>query len=94
MSIDAHELPPPHLPRLLEVHEVAFQLRCSQETVLRLIRKRKLAAVRLGMRAWRVDPADLKTWIDAQRVRVQIASAERAIDRRFAAAAKPTEAAR
>jgi len=58
---------PPH-PRLLEVHEVAYQLKCSQETVLRLIRHRKLAAIRFGSRSWRVDPADLKAFIDAQRV--------------------------
>jgi excisionase family DNA binding protein len=57
-----------HEPRLLEVHEVAYQLKSSQETVLRLIRKRKLAAIRLGTRSWRVDPEDLRAFLDAQRV--------------------------
>jgi excisionase family DNA binding protein len=59
---------PLHPPRLLEVHEVAYQLKSSQETVLRLIRKKKIAAIRLGNRSWRVDPIDLQAFIDAQRV--------------------------
>jgi excisionase family DNA binding protein len=57
----------PHLPRLLEVHEVAYQLKSSQETVRRLIRDRKLAAIRLGTQ-WRIDPVDLQAFLDAQRV--------------------------
>ena len=56
----------PH-PRLLEVHEVAYRLTSSQETVRRLIRERKLAAIRLGAQ-WRIDPVDLQAFIDAQRV--------------------------
>jgi excisionase family DNA binding protein len=58
---------PPHPPRLLEVHEVAYQLRCSQETVLRRIRSGELIAIRFGARSWRVDPHDLKAFIDARR---------------------------
>jgi excisionase family DNA binding protein len=58
----------PHPPRLLEVHEVAYQLKCSQETVLRRIRTGQLVAIRLGTRSWRVDPHDLQAFIDAQRV--------------------------
>jgi len=58
----------PHPPRLLEVHEVAFVLKCSQETVFRLIRGGKLPAIRLGTRNVRVHPHDLQALIDAQRV--------------------------
>ena len=58
----------PHvLPRLLEVSHVAHRLSASQEFVRRLIREKKLPAIRLGTR-WRVDPSDLQRFIDAQRV--------------------------
>lgn len=65
MSIDALLLPALP-PRLLEVHEVAFYLKCSQETVRRLIRERKLAAIRVGTQ-WRVRPADLLAYEDEYR---------------------------
>lgn len=56
-----------HTDRLLEVSHVAHRLSASQEYVRRLIRDRKLKAIRLGTR-WRVDPVDLQAFIDAQRV--------------------------
>jgi excisionase family DNA binding protein len=59
---------PAHVPRLLEVHEVAYQLKCSQEHVFRLIRKGKLAAIRIGTRSYRIDPADVHAFLEAQRV--------------------------
>lgn len=58
MSIDPHPL---HVP-LLEVHEVAFRLKCSPETVRRLIRDGKLTAIGLTARSWRVDPVDLRAF--------------------------------
>lgn len=79
-------LPSAPLPRLLEVHEVAYQMKCSQETVLRLIRTRKLAAIRFGARSWRVDPRDLQKFIDANRVaslEERIARDERALDQQL-----------
>jgi excisionase family DNA binding protein len=79
---------PLHLPRLLEVHEVAYQLKCSQETVRRLFRSGKLTGVRLGNQ-WRVDPDDLHAFIEAQKVR--IAAAERGLDQQFAAASARVE---
>lgn len=57
---------PMAMPRLLEVSHVAHRLSASQEYVRRLIRDKKLAAIRLGTR-WRVDPVDLQAFIDAQR---------------------------
>ena len=60
---DAHPV-----PHLLEVWEVAYRLKSSQETVLRLIRRGKLAAIRLGTRSYRIDPADLHAFLEAQRV--------------------------
>jgi excisionase family DNA binding protein len=60
--------PASHPTRLLEVHEVAFIFRCSQENVRRLIREGQLAAIRIRARTWRVDPVDLKAFMDAQRV--------------------------
>jgi excisionase family DNA binding protein len=59
----------PLVPRLLEVHEVAFQLRCSQETVRRLIREGTLVAVRLTDRSLRVDPHDLQAFIQTHKRR-------------------------
>lgn len=52
--------------RLLEVNHVAIRLSVSQRFVWRLIREQKLAAIRLGAR-WRIDPDDLKEFLDAQR---------------------------
>jgi excisionase family DNA binding protein len=57
----------PTVPHLLEVAHVAHRLSASQEYVRRLIRERKLAAVRLGTR-WRVDAVDLQRFIDANRI--------------------------
>jgi excisionase family DNA binding protein len=65
MSIEPFH--PGHLPRLLEVHEVAYLLKCSQETVLRRIREGKLTAVRFGVRAWRVTQADVDAFIEAHK---------------------------
>jgi excisionase family DNA binding protein len=67
MVSDPPPFPPP-LTRLLEVYEVAYQLKSSQEHVRRLIRDGKLHAIRLGTRSWRIDPADLQTFLDRQRV--------------------------
>ena len=61
------DLHPLSAPRDLEVHEVAFLLRCSQETVRRLIRYGKLEAFRVGAHL-RVKAADLDTYRAAQRV--------------------------
>jgi len=62
MPLDAFFSP----PRLLEVAHVAHRLSASQEFVRRLIREGKLKAIRIGRR-WRIDPADLEAFIDAQR---------------------------
>jgi excisionase family DNA binding protein len=59
-------LHPPPLPRLLEVYEVAYLMKCSQEHVRRQIREGKLKARRLGTRSWRIDPEDYKAFIDGQ----------------------------
>jgi excisionase family DNA binding protein len=66
MPLDPLLLASPQLPRLLEVAHVAHRLSASQEYVRRLIRERKLQAIRLGTR-WRVDPVDLQAFIDQQR---------------------------
>lgn len=58
---------PPAMPKLLEVSHVAHRLSASEEFVRRLIREKKLPAIRLGTR-WRVDPRDLEAFVDAQRV--------------------------
>ncbi len=51
---------------LLEVSHVAHRLSTSEEYVRRLIRQKKLKAIRLGAR-WRIDPVDLQAFIDRQR---------------------------
>jgi excisionase family DNA binding protein len=53
-------------PPLLEVYEVAHELKCSQETVLRRIRTGHLVAVQFGPRAWRVRRVDLDAFIEAR----------------------------
>ena len=75
MSLDPH---PP--VKVLEVHEVAYLLKCSQETVRRLIRDAKLVAFRVGAH-WRVDADELKAFTVRQRV--AIARAERDLDARL-----------
>lgn len=52
--------------KLLEVAHVAHRLSVSHEFVRRLIRDRKLKAIRMGRRL-RIDPADLDAFIDRQR---------------------------
>jgi excisionase family DNA binding protein len=84
MLSDVVHLPVPG-PRLLEVHEVAYHLKCSQEMVWRAIRARELIAIRFGKRSWRVDPHDLQAFVDARRVRAEeleqaIAHGERDVD--------------
>ncbi len=64
LPVDPLHAPVPHL---LEVSHVAHRLSASQEFVRRLIRDKKLAAIRLGTR-YRIDPMDLQAFIDAQRV--------------------------
>lgn len=56
----------PQPPRFLEVSHVAHRLGFSQEFVRRLIRARKLVAIRFGAR-YRVDPDDLQHFIEAAR---------------------------
>ena len=66
MPLDPLPAPAPAIPHLLEVAHVAHRLSASQEFVRRLIREKKLAAIRLGAR-WRVDPQDLQAFLDKQR---------------------------
>jgi excisionase family DNA binding protein len=54
-------------PRLMEVATVAHRLNTGEAFVRRLIKRGQLPAIRLGQQ-WRVDPVDLQTFIDAQRV--------------------------
>jgi excisionase family DNA binding protein len=72
---------------LLEVFQVARRLNVSPESVRRLLRARKLSAIRLGTRCWRVDPVDLQAFVDAQRVERATDDAE-AIERRLQSQAR------
>jgi excisionase family DNA binding protein len=54
------------IPHLLEVSHVAHRLSASEEFVRRLIRTKRLAAIRLGTR-WRIDPVDLQDFIEQAR---------------------------
>lgn len=69
MPADAPHVPalPPQPPQLLEVAHVAHRLSASQEYVRELIRKGRLPAIQIGRR-YRVDPADLKAFIDKHRI--------------------------
>lgn len=51
--------------RFLEVSHVAHRLSVSSEYVLRLIRSKKLPAIRLGKR-YRIRPVDLEAFLEAQ----------------------------
>lgn len=68
MPSDPARVPPLPVEHLLEVYEVAYTLKCSHEHVRRLIRTGQLSAVRFGQRGWRIHPADLETYLNAQRV--------------------------
>ncbi len=59
-----------HVPQLLEVFEVARALRISEEAVRRLLRSRKLAAVRFDKR-WRVDARVVVAYIEARTITAQ-----------------------
>lgn len=57
--------PEPVLSRLLTPREVGELLGCKPRNVVEFIRKRGLRAVHLGRHlGWRIDPADLATWIE------------------------------
>jgi excisionase family DNA binding protein len=65
-------MPVDPLPHLLEVHEVAYQLKCSQEFVRRLIREGRLAAVPLlagqvKCPRYRIDTRDLAAYLETCR---------------------------
>jgi len=69
MPADGPLVPPPvpPVPGLLEVAHVAHRLSASQEYVRELIRKGRLPAIQIGRR-YRVDPVDLKAFIDKHRI--------------------------
>ena len=50
----------------LTVEEVAKNLRVSTDTILRLIKARKLVAYKVSG-VWRIMPDDLQRYLDAQR---------------------------
>jgi len=50
----------------LTVEEVAQKLRVSADTVLRLIKRKKLVAYKISG-VWRIDPADLQKYLNSQR---------------------------
>jgi excisionase family DNA binding protein len=82
------------LPHLLEVHEVAYQLKCSQEFVRRLIREGRLVAVPLlagqvKCPRYRVDTRDLAAYLDACRAAARRPDDDRATPRSPAPAVHP-----
>jgi len=58
--------PPAACPQLLEVAHVAHRLNTCAPYVRRLLRAGTLKGLRFGTR-WRVDPRDLKAYIDSCR---------------------------
>jgi excisionase family DNA binding protein len=54
-------------PRLLDLHEVAQILHLSRSMVYQLIKRRRIAAIRLG-RAVRVHPRDLANYMRKNRL--------------------------
>ena len=54
-------------PRLLDLHEVAQILHLSRSMVYLLIKRRRIAAIRLG-RAVRVHPRDLEAYLHKNRL--------------------------
>jgi excisionase family DNA binding protein len=55
------------LDRLQDAEEVATRLGRHPRTVLNLVKRGELRAVRLGPRTVRFDPADVQAYIDAHR---------------------------
>jgi len=66
--------------RLLTPAQVARQLNCRLTLILRLIRFRRLTAVKVG-RNWRIEPQAVSEYIAAQRQAVPVAEAP-AVDTR------------
>lgn len=64
----SESLPVPAVPTmpLLEVDRVAILLSMSPEFVRRLLRAGTLVGIRFGNR-WRIDPREVKAYIDRQR---------------------------
>jgi excisionase family DNA binding protein len=58
------------LPALLTVRQAADRLRVPQSTVAALLRAGKLPGVKVD-RAWRIDPADLAAFREANKVRAE-----------------------
>lgn len=51
---------------LLTVADAAAELRCSQRFVLDELRRKNLRGSKLkGQAGWRIDPADIRTYLDA-----------------------------
>jgi excisionase family DNA binding protein len=56
---------PHRLSPLMEVYEVAHDLKLSHEEVLRRIRRGDIPAVKLGKRSWRVLRVGLEAYLHA-----------------------------
>ena len=63
--------------RPLTIREVCDELRLSRNTVYALIQDGKLSAFRAGKQRYRVEPADLRRYKDAQRATPAAGSAPR-----------------
>ena len=56
------------LPDLLLVKEVASRLRVTEQFITNLLRRGEICGYRIG-RLWRIDRADLESWLQKQRPR-------------------------
>jgi excisionase family DNA binding protein len=56
------------VPELLTPEQVAQTLARHPKTILSLVARGELRAIRLGRRTVRFDPADVQRYIDAHRV--------------------------
>jgi excisionase family DNA binding protein len=61
--VSRHEPNPPKIDRLLTYRQAAEVLGVSERSIWTLVDKGNLAAVRFG-RSVRIDPADLRAFID------------------------------
>ena len=70
----AHYMTPAYISALFTPTQVAEKLQINKNTVYRLIRNRKLPAIRIG-RTYRVEPTELDGFLQARSTRVQVRDA-------------------
>lgn len=63
---------------MLTINEVAKRLTVSRDTIRRMIDRGELVAIKVGLRQWRIEEAELERYIARQQGKVLEASSAHA----------------